>query len=463
LVDKGKTVSTGKDRPQNAQNKMGIMSEGRLLITMSVPAMISMLIQAFYNVIDSVFVAQLGEDALAAISLIFPVQMLMVAVGVGTGVGINSVIARRLGEGNLESAGDASAHGLLLALANWVVFAIFGLFIVTPFVSAFSDSPAVIEYGRQYLSIISVFSLPMMVQLKIEKILQATGNMILPMVCSLIGALTKTILNPILVFGLLGAPKLGISGAAIATVLGNTVAMVFGLILFFGKDHEVTIRFKGFRLQKQILKDIYAVGVPAIAMQSIVSVMVAGLNSILIQYSQAAVAVLGVYFRLQNFIFMPVFGLMQGAMPIFGFNFGAKKKDRLMRSYRLVLIFAVSLMLVGVAIFMIFPVALMRLFNASEEMMHIGVRAMRILSLCFVPAAFGITNSTLFQALGHGVPSLLVSLLRQLILILPLAWVLALFGGVDTVWLSFPLAEIISTIASLLLLRYLYKKEIQPL
>ncbi len=446
-----------------SENQMGIMSEGRLLLTMSVPAMLSMLIQAFYNVIDSIFVAQLGEDALTAISLVFPVQMLLIAVGVGTGVGINSVIARRLGERNIESANDAATHGFILAVVNWAVFAIFGLFFVRSFLGAFSDSLVVIEYGTQYLSIITVFSLFLMIQLNIEKILQATGNMVLPMICSLIGAIVKIILNPVLVFGLMGAPELGIRGAAIATVGGNLVAMTLGLTLLFGRSHEISIRFKGFRIKARTLKDIYTVGVPAIAMQSIGSVMVAGLNVILIQYSQAAVAVLGVYFRLQNFIFMPVFGMMQGAMPIFGFNFGAKKKDRLIRSFKWTTLFAASLMLTGTVIFLIFPTAFMALFNASEEMMAIGVRALRILSLCFVPAAFGITNSTLFQALGHGVLSLLVSLLRQLILILPLAWLLGHFFGLDAIWYSFPLAEGFAIFASAWFLRYLYKKEIKDL
>ena len=446
-----------------SENKMGIMSEGRLLLTMSVPAMLSMLIQAFYNVIDSIFVAQLGEDALTAISLVFPVQMLLIAVGVGTGVGINSVIARRLGERNIESANDAATHGFILAVVNWAVFAIFGLFFVRSFLGAFSDSLVVIEYGTQYLSIITVFSLFLMIQLNIEKILQATGNMVLPMICSLIGAIVKIIFNPILVFGLMGAPELGIRGAAIATVGGNLVAMTLGLTLLFGRSHEISIRFKGFRIKARTLKDIYTVGVPAIAMQSIGSVMVAGLNVILIQYSQAAVAVLGVYFRLQNFIFMPVFGMMQGAMPIFGFNFGSKKKDRLIRSFKWTTLFAASLMLTGTIVFLIFPTAFMALFNASEEMMAIGVRALRILSLCFVPAAFGITNSTLFQALGHGVLSLLVSLLRQLILILPLAWLLGHFFGLDAIWYSFPLAEGFAIFASAWFLRYLYKKEIKDL
>ena len=337
------------------------------------------------------------------------------------------------------------------------------MFFVKSFVAAFSESPEVIEYGTQYLSVISVFSLFLMIQLNIEKILQATGNMVLPMICSLIGAIVKIILNPVLVFGLMGAPELGIRGAAIATVGGNLVAMTLGLILLFGGSHEISIRFKGFRIKARTLKDIYTVGVPAIAMQSIGSVMVAGLNVILIQYSQAAVAVLGVYFRLQNFIFMPVFGMMQGAMPIFGFNFGAKKKDRLLRSFKWTTLFAVSLMLTGTVIFLIFPTAFMELFNASEEMMSIGVRALRVLSLCFVPAAFGITNSTLFQALGHGVLSLLVSLLRQLILILPLAWLLGHFFGLDAIWYSFPLAEGFAIFASAWFLRYLYKKEIKDL
>lgn len=454
---------TGSTEAPVALNKMGTMPVGKLVLTMSMPAMISMLIQAFYNVIDSVFVAQLGEEALAAISLIFPVQMLLVSVGVGTGVGVNSLISRRLGERNFEAANQAATHGFLLSFINWFIFAIFGLFFVEPFIRAFSSNPLVIEYGSQYLSIITVFSLFICIQFNVEKILQATGNMIFPMVCSLIGAALKITLNPILVFGLLGAPRLGVAGAAIATVTGNCLAMIFGLTILFGKTHEVKITLKDFHIQKNTLKNIYAVGLPAIIMQSIGSIMIAGLNGILIKYSEAAVAVLGVYFRLQNFIFMPVFGLTQGTMPIMGYNYGARQKHRLMLTYKISFFAAFTLMALGLIIFQVFPVSFMNLFNASSEMMEIGVRALRIISICFLPAAYGIICSTLFQATGYGILSLLVSLLRQLVLVLPLAWFLSRFWGLDSFWFAFPLAEIFSVLASFLFFRHLYQKEIRDL
>lgn len=444
-------------------NKMGIMPVGKLILTMSLPAMISMLIQAFYNIIDSIFVAQLSDDALTAISIVFPVQMMLVAVGVGTGVGVNSLISRRLGERNTKAANLAATHGFLLSFFNWLIFAVFGLFFVKPFIEAFSDKPAVIEYGTQYLSIITVFSLFICIQFNVEKILQATGNMIFPMAANLIGAIIKIILNPVLVFGLLGAPQLGIKGAAIATVTGNFLSMTMGLILLFGKKHEVRITLKGFRINKMTLKNIYAVGLPAIIMQSVASVMIAGLNGILIKFSDAAVAVLGVYFRLQSFVFMPVFGMTQGVMPIMGYNYGAREKDRLIKTFKISFLLALTLMIIGLMIFQIFAPAFMVLFNASPEMEEIGISALRIISVCFLPAAFGIMSSTLFQATGHGILSLIVSLLRQLILILPLAFILSKIGGLGYFWYAFPLAEFLSLISSSFFLNYLYNKEIKKM
>ncbi len=389
--------------------------------------------------------------------------MLLVAIGVGTGVGVNSLIARRLGERNIDGANRAATHGFLLSFVNWLVFAVFGLFFVDDFLRAFSDNPSVIAYGTHYLSIITVFSLFMCIQFNVEKILQATGNMVFPMICSLIGAAVKIALNPILLLGLLGSPAFGISGAASATVIGNAVAMTIGLIFLFRFKHEVKIGLSGFRPNKKTLHDIYAVGVPGIVMQSLASVMIGGLNGILIGYSEAAVAVLGVYFRLQNFIFMPVFGLMQGAMPIFGYNFGARIKSRLIRTYKFTFLFAFSIMTVGLILFQLFPEPLIALFNPSDEMMEIGVRALRIVSLCFIPASFGITSSTMFQATGHGLMSLSVSLLRQLIIILPLSAVLAHFFGLDYFWYAFPVSEVISVSAEVYFLKKLYDNNIRNL
>jgi len=444
-------------------NKMGIMPEGRLVWTMSIPAILSMLIQAFYNVIDSIFVAKLGEDALTAISLIFPVQMLIIAIGVGTGVGVNSLISRRLGQKDFDGANKAATHGFLLSFVNWFIFAVFGFLFVDDFVMAFSDTPAVIAYGTDYLSIIAIYSLFMCIQFNVEKILQATGNMIFPMICSLIGAFIKIALNPVLLLGLGPFPELGIKGAASATVIGNAVAMTLGLIFLFRFKHEVRIELATFRIHKKTLHDIYAVGVPGIVMQAVASFMIGGLNAILIGYSEVAVAVLGVYFRLQNFIFMPVFGLMQGAMPIFGYNYGARIKSRLIRAYKFTFLFAFCIMISGFTLFQTIPESLISLFNASPEMMNIGVHALRVVSICFLPAAFGITSSTLFQATGHGLMSLCVTLLRQMIIILPLSAVLIHFFGLNSFWYAFPLSEVFAVSAEVYFLRRLYIREIKSL
>ncbi len=444
-------------------NKMGTMPVGKLLTSMSLPAMFSMIINALYNVVDSIFVGQIGESALAAVTLVFPIQILMISVGVGTGVGLNSLIARRLGEQNFKEANLAANHGILLSVVNWVLFAVFGLFFSSMFINSFTDVPEIVSNGTRYCFLITVFSLFMMIQINVEKILQATGNMIIPMISSLTGAIINIILNPILIFGWFGAPALGVAGSATATIIGQFLSMVLGLTFLFTKKHEVKISFKDFKVDWRILKNIYSVGLPSIVMQSIGSVMLLGLNAILIGFSNAAVAVLGVYFRLQSLIFMPVFGLTQGALPIFGYNYGARNKYRLIKAYKLSLIAAMTIMAVGTIVFQIFPETLLKMFNASPEMIHIGVRALRMISTCFVFSAIGIISSVLFQSTGHGVLSLYVSLLRQIILILPLAWLLAHFTGLDFVWLSFPMAEIFSLTATITFMRYIYKKEIRNL
>lgn len=447
----------------NELNKMGTMPMGKLLRSMSIPAMLSMLVQSMYSIINSIFVGFLGEAALAAVTLIFPIQILIIAFGAGTGVGLNSLIARRLGERKNQEANSAATHGLLLSLFNWAIFVVFGIFFSVPFVKSFSDNPAIVDDATIYCIIVTVFSIFIFVQVNVEKIMQATGNMIYPMISSLVGAICNVIINPILIFGLLGAPKLGVTGAAIGTIIAQFLSMSVGLFLLLTKKHEVKISFKNFRINWSTLKNIYSVGLPSIIMQSIGSVMLVGLNGILISFSEAAVAVLGVYYRLQSIIFMPVFGLTQGAMPIFGYNFGAKKKDRLMHAFKLSLITAVIIMAIGLLVFQLFPIPLLKIFSASPEMIDIGVRALRSISISFMFSAVGIMASTMFQATGHGILSSIVSLLRQLILLLPLAWILARTVGLDYIWFSFPMAEISSLIASLLFLRYIYKKEIKDL
>lgn len=462
---KGQRIEEGKAAEGQAVpvNKMGVMPMGRLLFTMSLPAMFSMLIQALYNIVDSIFVAQVGEQALTAVSLVFPIQILMIAVGVGTGVGLNSVISRRLGEKNQKEADCAASHGIFLAFISWIVFALFGLFASHPYMAAFSKDPTVVAQGWSYCAIVTIFSLFIFVELNGEKTLQATGNMVVPMICSLVGAVTNIILDPIFIFGLFGVPRLEVAGAAIATVIGQLFAMILMLFFLFTKEHEVTIHLKGFRPNARTVRNIYAVGAPSILMQSIGSVMLFVLNWILMSFSDTAVAVLGVYYRLQSFVFMPVFGLMQGAMPIFGYNFGARNKKRLMHGFRLTLFSAIAIMVVGTLIFQFLPVPLLRMFNASSQLLSIGVPALHLISLCFVPAAVGIAASTLFQAVGHGFFSLIVSLLRQLFLIVPIAWLLSRVLGINGVWLSFPLAEVFSLVVSVLFLLHVYRKQIKTL
>ncbi len=455
------------DLKQNTEkmNKMGEMPVGRLILTMSWPAILSMFIQAFYNVVDSFFVSLISEQALAAVTYIFPVQMLIISVAVGTGVGINSLISRRLGAQRYEDANLAASHGYRLSFFNWGLFALIGIFLSRPMMELMSETPYIVESGTSYMFIITVGSLFAMVQITTEKILQATGNMLFPMICSIAGAVTNIIMDPVLIFGMGPFPEMGVTGAAVATVLGQMISMLLGQILLFRGDHAVHVKLFGWKMQGRIFKDIYAVGFPAILMQSISSVMQFGMNIILGSINETAVAVLGVYGRLQSFIFMPVFGLNQGVLPIMGFNYGARNRKRLMETFRKGLTTAIIIMGIGLVIFQIFPDELLSIFNSqnSQDMYDIGIPALRIISLCFLPAAFGIMSSSIFQAIGHGFMSLWGSLLRQLVGILPLAWILARIAGLELVWYSFPMAEIIGTIYFAIALKHVYKKEIRRL
>ena len=440
------------------ENKMGTMPVGKLMLSMAWPAILSMIIQALYNVVDSIFVAMVSESALAAVTLVFPVQLLLVAVGIGTGVGVNSVIARRLGEKRFEDADLTASHGFRISFINWAVFALFGLFFARMYMGIYSNSQFIRVDGGYYLQILTICSLFVFVQVNTEKTLQATGNMIMPMLCSLSGALVNIVFDPILIFGIGPFPNMGLVGAAVATVFGQFVSMCLGLVLLFGFKHQVKVHIKGFKFSIKIIEDIYAVAIPAMLMQSIGSVMLFCVNGILAA-SETAVAVLGSYFRLQSFIFMPVFGLNQGTMPIIGYNYGARNRERLMKTYKLGLATAVIIMGIGVLIFMTLPDRLLMLFSASDNMLAIGVPALRILSLCFLPAAFGIMTVTLFQATGHGILSLWQSLIRQLVGIVPLAWIFNFIGGVSMVWWAWPAAELIGAAYTVLVIQHLYKKE----
>ncbi len=445
------------------ENKMGTAPIPGLLFKMALPAICSMMVQAIYNVVDSIYVSQISEDALAAVTLVFPIQMLLVAVGVGTGVGINSLISRRLGEKKFDDANSAATHGFFLAFCNWILFLIIGLFASRPFYSWYSDDPGLVDMATSYGTIVLCVSVFTFFQCNCEKILQGTGNMVLPMISHIVGCITNIILDPIMIFGYLGCPAMGVAGAAWATVIGQGFGMSVVLVFILTKQKTVHIQLKGFRPSLSVIKDIYTVALPGMIMQAIPSFVNIFLNMILISFSTTAVTVLGVYFKLQSFVFMPAFGLGQGALPILGYNYGAKKRDRLMHTLKLAIVSAIVIMIIGLILFQTIPDKFMGFFEAEGEMLRMGIEALRILSLCFIPAAIGVSFSNFFQALGYGTYSLITTLCRQLFTILPLAFILSRFYAEKGVWMAYPLAEIVSlTVCTILFVR-LYKKEVAPM
>ena len=446
-----------------AENKMGVMPVNRLLFSMSLPMILSMLVQALYNIVDSIFVAQIGETALAAVSLAFPVQNLIIAVSVGTGVGVNALLSRSLGEKNQENANLAAVNGLFVFFLSYLLFAVFGLFFARMYFTVQTSNPEIIEQGTIYLSICSIFSFGIFLEIALERIMQSTGRTIYNMITQGLGAIINIILDPILIFGLFGFPRMGIMGAAVATVIGQIIAMLLLLYFNIRKNSDVNLNMRRFRPDTAIIAEIYRVGLPSIIMQSISSVMTFGVNKILLLFSETAVSVFGIYFKLQSFIFMPVFGLNNAMVPIVAYNYGAAKKDRIMKTIRSSVTAAVVIMLAGLAIFQIFPEQLLYLFDASEHMMGIGVPALRIISLSFLFAGYCIVIGSVFQALGNGVYSLITSAARQLVCILPAAWLFASVFGLHAVWYAFPLAEIISVVLTTLLFRRIYQKKIQLL
>lgn len=425
------------------ENKMGIMPMTKLILTMSLPAIFSMTIMAMYNVVDSIFIGQYSQEGLNATSLAYPLQMLLIAVAVGTGVGINSLVSRRLGEKNFEEANEVATHGLLLSFFSYAIFLVLGIVISRPFMMLYTTNENIIEYGTQYLTVVLCFSLFAIIEVTIEKTLQATGNMIFPMLFQLTGAVINIIFDPLLIFGIGPFPELGVTGAAVATVFGQFCSMIFALLIIFLKSHLIKIKFRKFKFSMKTVKNIYAVGFPSIIMQSIGSIMIVGLNGILAA-SEASVTVLGVYYKLQSFVFMPCFGLNQGVMPIIGYNYGARNRKRVYSALKRGIIIGVIIMTLGTLAMWIIPEQLISMFGGTEELMKIGVPAFRIISLCFIPAAAGIIFTTLFQAVGKGMRSLIMSFARQLVLILPIAFIFSRIWGIGAVWYAFPIAEIFS-------------------
>ena len=426
------------------ENKMGIMPVGKLLITMSLPMMISMVVQALYNIVDSVFVSRVSEDALTAVSMAFPLQSLCIALGAGMGVGVNALLSKSLGAKDNDMVNKSALNGLFMTFVSYLVLLVIGIFAVKPFYMIQTDSADIIQYGTDYLSVICCFSFGMFFQFTFERLLQSTGRTFQTMITQTVGAVTNIILDPIFIFGLFGVPAVGVKGAAIATVIGQIIAAVLALIMNIKVNTDIDFSLKGFKPDIKIIGMIYKVGLPSIIMQSIGSVMVFCLNKILIVFSSTAVAVFGVYFKLQSFVFMPVFGLNNGLIPIMAYNYGAKKKDRMIKTIKCGLLIAFSIMSVGMVVFELFPDAILALFEASDNMLAMGKVALRTIAIHFPVAAICIVLGSAFQALGNAVYSMFVSIARQLVVLIPVAYALSKLGNVNYVWWCFPIAEIMS-------------------
>ena len=448
---------------ERQENKMGVMPVGKLLISMSLPMMISMLVQALYNVVDSYFVAKLSQDALNAVSLSFPIQNLLIAVSVGTGVGLNALLSRNLGEKNFEGANRAAGNGLLLGFLSGLAAILVGLTVPRLFFAAQTDISAIVEQGTTYLTICCTWSMGLFMGITFERLLQSTGKTFYAMIAQTVGAVTNIAMDPVLIFGLGPFPAMGVAGAAVATVAGQILGALVGGILNLVYNRELSFGGKYLRPKGKVIGQIYAVGVPSMVLNSVGSVMVFGLNQILIAFTDTATAVFGIYFKLQSFIFMPVFGLNNGMVPIIAYNYGARNKDRILQTMKLAVLIATGFMLCGLAVAELFPAQLLGIFEASEEMLAIGVPALRIICTSFVFAGFGIVCGSVFQALGHGVLSMISSIVRQLVVLLPAAWLLSLTGKLNLVWLAFPIAELFSVCLCVIFTRRIVKTVIGPL
>lgn len=445
------------------ENKMGTMPIGKLLIKMSVPVMISMLVQALYNIVDSVFVAQIGEEALTGVTLAFPIQNLMIALSAGTGVGINALVSRRLGQKNKEGAGITAGNGLFLNIIHAIIFSIAGLLLVPAFFRAQTSDPEIIAYGTNYLRIVSVFSFGIFMQVTFERFLQSTGLTFYSMLCQAAGAIINIILDPIFIFGWFGLPAMGTAGAAWATVIGQFFSAFLGIYFHLKFNHEIKLSLKSFKPNWPIIKEIYAVGIPSMIMMSVGSLLNIVMNNILIAFSSTATAVYGVYFRLQSFVFMPVFGMNNGMVPIIGFNYGARKPDRIKETIALAIRYASIIMIVGFVIFQLFPDVLLGFFNASPQMIEIGRPALRIISIHFIAAGASIVLGSVFQAFGLGKYSLVISLVRQLVVLLPIAYVMSLTGNINNIWWAFLISEVTALLLGIGFMKHVNVHYIEPL
>ena len=442
------------------ENKMGTMPVNKLLISMAAPMMLSMLIQALYNIVDSIYVARIEEYALTAVSLAFPLQNLMISVGVGIGVGINAWLSKHLGEKQFEQANRVAMNGLFLEVVSYLIFLVIGLTVIEPFLLSQTDIPEIIEYGKTYLRICLCCSFGLFMQLACERLLMATGRTVLSMVTQATGAIVNIVLDPILIFGYFGLPAMGMAGAAWATVIGQIVGATMAILLNLFKNPDIKLKIRGFKPQFEVIRRILSVGIPSIIMASVGSVMTFLMNKILMGFSSTATTVFGVYFKLQSFAFMPVFGLNNGMVPILAYNYGAKRKDRMMEVIKRAMLYAVCIMVVCMAVFQLIPDQLLLLFDASENMLAMGVPALRLISLSYIFAGICVVSGSVFQALGNGVYSMFVSVARQLLILIPVAWLLSLTGRLELVWLAFPIAELASIGTSAFFLRRIYQRVI---
>lgn len=450
---------------QPAENKMGTMPVGKLIFNMSLPMMVSMLVQALYNIVDSIFVAMLSENALTAVSLAFPLQTLLIAVATGTGVGMNALLSKALGEKEFKKANRTASNAAILYVLSYIIFFVLGFIIVKPFyASQTANAEAeIMEMGIDYLSTVMIFSFGMFAQIFFERLLTSTGKTMFSMASQLSGAVINIILDPILIFGLFGAPEMGVTGAAVATVIGQCGGGLIAGICNHKYNHEVRLEFKGFKPDFKIIGTIYAVGIPSIIMQSIGSVMTYSMNRILIGFSSTATAVFGVYFKLQSFFFMPVFGLNNGITPIIAYNYGAQQRKRMIKTIKFSLAVAFCLTFIGFVAFEGIPQVLLGMFNASEEMLVIGIPALRIIGIHYLIAWFCIIVGTVFQALGKAVFSMIVSIMRQLVVLIPAAFILSKVGGLHAVWWAFPIAEAMSLAVSSIFLVRIYNTIIKKI
>lgn len=445
----------------NKENKMGVMPMNQLLLNMSIPMMASMIVQALYNIVDSIYVSRIHEDALTALNLCFPIQMLVMAFGNGMATGVNALVSRALGEKQKDKADRIAMNGVFLSLASAALFLLFGIFLVKPyFAMQNTNTQQIKDFGIQYLSINCCLSIALYMQIIFERLLQSTGKTFYSMITQGIGAITNIILDPILIFGLLGAPKLGVRGAAIATVFGQLLAATLGLIFNIAVNKEITLKLKNLKPDFKYIGNIYSIGFPSIIMMAIGSVMNTGMNQILLGFSDTADAVFGAYYKLQSFFFMPVFGLNGSIVPIIGYNFGAGKRKRLISAVKLGILYSEILMVAGLLVFMIIPDKLLLIFDPSPEMLSMGSVALRIIGIHFPIAAVCIVLGTVFQALNHGMYSMWVSIIRQLVALLPAAFLLSLTGNVDMVWFAFPIAELFSLLMTTIFYTKVYKKTI---